>query len=68
MMSTLELIELARTVTREAFIAQVPERFIVLGAGDDSSHGTPPISFATQAFMAPTKLSVSEELIVLPLV
>lgn len=67
-MSTHELIELARKVTRDAFIAQVPPRFIVLGASQSTPPGAPAISFATQAFMAPTKLSVSDELIVIPLV
>lgn len=64
-MSTEKLVELAQTVPREAFIAQVPARFLVLGG---SANDEQPMSFATQVFRAPSRALGHEELIVLPVV
>jgi hypothetical protein len=67
--STVELAELARTVPRDEFVVQVPNRFlvlgIVLGMGGDTQR---PMTFATQALVPSEKPLGSSQLIVLPLV
>lgn len=62
-MSTQKLVELAQAVPREAFVAQVAARFLVLGA---SANDQQPIGFSTQVFRVPSRLSEQDELIVLP--
>jgi predicted component of type VI protein secretion system len=62
-MSTQKLVELALSVPRDAFIAQVPARFLVLGAPANEQQ---PMSFSTQVFRAPNKEPAREELVVLP--
>lgn len=63
-MSTQKLVELAQAVPREAFIAQVPARFLVLGT---SANDQQPLGFATQVFRVPSRTSNQDELIVLPI-
>jgi pSer/pThr/pTyr-binding forkhead associated (FHA) protein len=65
--NTRELVELARASSREEFIARVPARFLVLGAGV-CVDGEQPISFATRVFKEPSKSSLGEQLTILPLV
>lgn len=64
-MSTLELVELARTVSREAFLAKVPSRFLVMGIGID---GQRPMRFTTQVLQVSERSTTDEQLNVLPLV
>lgn len=65
-MSTRELIELARSLPREEFIAKVPARFLVLGVGPDNDQ---PLGFSTQVFKTPSLApSAPQELVVLPIV
>lgn len=63
-MGTPELIELARSLPLDAFVAKVSGRFLVLGVSDDQQ----PLTFSTQVFRAPPKASGRDELTVLPVV
>lgn len=78
-MSTHELVELARSVTRDVFVAQVATRFLVLGTGASAAASTSsagmtgggqqrPISFATQVLKRSDRAPTSEQLQVIPLV
>jgi pSer/pThr/pTyr-binding forkhead associated (FHA) protein len=64
-MNTQKLVELAQTVPREAFIAQVPARFLVLGASANEQQA---MTFSTQVFRAPSIAPSRDELVVLPVV
>ncbi|HET8931846.1 MAG TPA: FHA domain-containing protein [Polyangiales bacterium] len=67
-MSTRELIELARSLPREEFIAKVPARFLVLGTGNGNDNDQP-LGFSTQVFKAPSLAPLAQqELVVLPIV
>jgi FHA domain len=60
---TRELAQLAQSVPREAFVAQVPARFLVLGIADNEEQ---PMNFSTQVFRLPSQASTPDELVVLP--